>query len=285
MNLEVKVRTGRIACAADLTDFVARFYNVANLDAKLCEMRVKGLDSVAVIDNYTVTVTAIPIGSYNNTVCSGICRIALASALVSNDIDTVMGSAPSGTNVRGDSSVIRLLERSERSNVFSVRTSANLNDLSGRCCNNVERNNVLFSLNTVNKYYSVGLLTFAVIALGKNLGRTVAQRIGINLLRFIFKRNVLYVSLNRADRKLYGNNYVVVVINNRRNIRRIFFTEKSRKAFRIGICLFGILTVNYFNFGVKINLFGIGNAFDGIVSLVAYAFLLKKEKINILSVE
>jgi Na+-driven multidrug efflux pump len=31
-------------------------------------------------------------------------------------------------------------------------------------------------------------------------------------------------------------------------------------------------------------LFGIGNAFDSIVSLVAYSFLLKKEKINILSV-
>ena len=32
-------------------------------------------------------------------------------------------------------------------------------------------------------------------------------------------------------------------------------------------------------------LFGIGNAFDGIVSLVAYAFLLKKKKINILDIE
>ena len=32
-------------------------------------------------------------------------------------------------------------------------------------------------------------------------------------------------------------------------------------------------------------LFGIGNTFDGIVSLVAYAFLLKKQKINILKVE
>ena len=32
-------------------------------------------------------------------------------------------------------------------------------------------------------------------------------------------------------------------------------------------------------------LFGIGNAFDSIVSLVAYAFLLKKEKINLLDVE
>ena len=32
-------------------------------------------------------------------------------------------------------------------------------------------------------------------------------------------------------------------------------------------------------------LFGIGNAFDSIVSLVAYAFLLKKEKINILNTE
>jgi Na+-driven multidrug efflux pump len=32
-------------------------------------------------------------------------------------------------------------------------------------------------------------------------------------------------------------------------------------------------------------LFGIGNAFDSIVSLVAYAFLLRKEKINILKVE
>ena len=32
-------------------------------------------------------------------------------------------------------------------------------------------------------------------------------------------------------------------------------------------------------------LFGIGNAFDSIVSLVAYAFMLKKEKINILRTE
>ena len=32
-------------------------------------------------------------------------------------------------------------------------------------------------------------------------------------------------------------------------------------------------------------LFGIGNAFDSIVSLAAYAFLIKKEKINILNVE
>jgi Na+-driven multidrug efflux pump len=32
-------------------------------------------------------------------------------------------------------------------------------------------------------------------------------------------------------------------------------------------------------------LFGIGNAFDSIVSLVAYAFILRKEKINILKFE
>ena len=32
-------------------------------------------------------------------------------------------------------------------------------------------------------------------------------------------------------------------------------------------------------------LFGIGNAFDSIVSLAAYAFLLKKERINLLRVE
>ncbi|MBP5209560.1 MAG: multidrug transporter, partial [Clostridia bacterium] len=32
-------------------------------------------------------------------------------------------------------------------------------------------------------------------------------------------------------------------------------------------------------------LFGIGNAFDSIVSLGAYLFLLKKQKINILKVE
>ena len=32
-------------------------------------------------------------------------------------------------------------------------------------------------------------------------------------------------------------------------------------------------------------LFGIGNAFDSIVSLGAFAFLLKKKKINILNVE
>ena len=32
-------------------------------------------------------------------------------------------------------------------------------------------------------------------------------------------------------------------------------------------------------------LFGIGNAFDSVVSLVAYAFLLRKENINVLKVE
>lgn len=32
-------------------------------------------------------------------------------------------------------------------------------------------------------------------------------------------------------------------------------------------------------------LFGIGNAFDSIVSLAAYAFLLKKERINIFTAE
>jgi hypothetical protein len=32
-------------------------------------------------------------------------------------------------------------------------------------------------------------------------------------------------------------------------------------------------------------LFGIGNAFDSIVSLVAYVFLLRKEKINLLKGE
>ena len=32
-------------------------------------------------------------------------------------------------------------------------------------------------------------------------------------------------------------------------------------------------------------LFGIGNAFDSIVSMVAYGYLLRKEKINILKVE
>ena len=32
-------------------------------------------------------------------------------------------------------------------------------------------------------------------------------------------------------------------------------------------------------------LFGIGNAFDSIVSLAAYAFLLKKQKVNLLKVE
>ena len=32
-------------------------------------------------------------------------------------------------------------------------------------------------------------------------------------------------------------------------------------------------------------LFGIGNAFDAIVSLVAYVFLLKKKKINVLGVD
>jgi len=32
-------------------------------------------------------------------------------------------------------------------------------------------------------------------------------------------------------------------------------------------------------------LFGIGNAFDSVVSFVAYRYLLKKEKINILDVE
>ena len=32
-------------------------------------------------------------------------------------------------------------------------------------------------------------------------------------------------------------------------------------------------------------LFGIGNAFDSVVSFIAYTYLLKKQKINILNVE
>ena len=71
-------------------------------------------------------------------------------------------------------------------------------------------------------------------------------------------------------------------------IENIFFIALSQKQFHsrynfgYGILLY-IQKMPYFCH--KTALFGIGNAFDSIVSLAAYAFLLKKEKINILNVQ
>ena len=53
-----------------------------------------------------------------------------------------------------------------------------------------------------------------------------------------------------------------------------------------GICFILYIT-NVFQpslFSIAL-MFGIGNAFDSIVSLVAYIYLLKKQQINILDVE
>ena len=45
-----------------------------------------------------------------------------------------------------------------------------------------------------------------------------------------------------------------------------------------------IMILTFTELGILFSIFGIGNAFDSVVSLVAYAFLLRKEKINILKV-
>ena len=87
---------------------------------------------------------------------------------------------------------------------------------------------------------------------------------------------VLYAIQNVFDSTFYGlgkTNYMLFesVVTNTiyYGIAFIFYITGVWTPSLIGIAL----------------LFGIGNAFDSVVSLVAYAFLLKKEKINILKVD
>ena len=87
---------------------------------------------------------------------------------------------------------------------------------------------------------------------------------------------VLYAIQNVFDSTFYGlgkTNYMLFesVVTNTiyYGIAFVLYTTNVWTPTLIGIAL----------------LFGIGNAFDSVVSLVAYAFLLKKEKINILKVE
>ena len=87
---------------------------------------------------------------------------------------------------------------------------------------------------------------------------------------------MLYAAQNVFDATFYGlgkTNYMLFesVVTN---------TIYYGAAFVLYLC--GVWTPSLIGIAL---LFGIGNAFDAIVSLVAYIFLLKKEKINILDIE
>ena len=97
-----------------------------------------------------------------------------------------------------------------------------------------------------------------------------------NLVMVLIGFYVLYAIQNVFDSTFYGlgkTNYMLfesVVTNSiYYGIAFILYVTNVRTPTLTGIAL----------------LFGIGNAFDSVVSLIAYAFLLKKEKINILKVE
>ena len=87
---------------------------------------------------------------------------------------------------------------------------------------------------------------------------------------------ILYALQNVFDATFYGlgkTNYML-------------FESVVTNTIYYGICFILYIT-NIFQptlLGIAL-MFGIGNAFDSIVSLVAYAFLLRKEEINILKVE
>ena len=97
-----------------------------------------------------------------------------------------------------------------------------------------------------------------------------------NLVIVLLGFYVLYAIQNVFDATFYGlgkTNYML-------------FESVVTNTIYYGIAfilyLFGAWTPSLIGIAL---LFGIGNAFDSIVSLIAYIFLLKKEKINVLSVE
>ena len=112
------------------------------------------------------------------------------------------------------------------------------------------------------------------------------------------------------DKQAYEHALGELSKENREEVARLEFSSKTKRvlAQRVGYVVFCIVSTMLFEsvvtntiyYGIAFVLyvtniweptltgiallFGIGNAFDSIVSLVAYAFLLKKEKINILNV-
>jgi hypothetical protein len=132
-------------------------------------------------------------------------------------------------------------------------------------------------------YFSITLiisaLWFATIPLWKPfmtyvLGFTDVDKL-FNLVMLLVGFYVLYAVQNVFDSTFYGlgkTNYMLFesVVTNTiyYGIAFILYATNVWTPTLTGIAL----------------LFGIGNAFDSVVSMVAYAFLLKKEKINILNV-
>lgn len=133
-------------------------------------------------------------------------------------------------------------------------------------------------------YFSITLiisaLWFATIPLWKPfmtyvLGFTDVDKL-FNLVMLLVSFYVLYAVQNVFDSTFYGlgkTNYML-------------FESVVTNTIYYGIA-FVLYATNVWTptlSGIAL-LFGIGNAFDSVVSMVAYAFLLKKEKINILKVE
>ena len=141
---------------------------------------------------------------------------------------------------------------------------------------NIRRNSLgYFSTTAI-----ISVLWFASIPVWKPfmthvLGFTDVDKL-FNLVLLLVGFYVLYAIQNVFDSTFYGlgkTNYMLfesVVTNS------IYYGI----AFILYVTNVWIPTLT----GIAL-LFGIGNAFDSVVSLIAYAFLLKKEKINILKVE
>ena len=141
---------------------------------------------------------------------------------------------------------------------------------------NIRRNTLgYFSITAI-----IAVLWFASIPVWKPfmthvLGFTDVDKLfGLVMLLVVFY--VLYAIQNVFDSTFYGlgkTNYMLFesVITNTiyYGIAFILYATNVWTPTLTGIAL----------------LFGIGNAFDSVVSLVAYAFLLRKEKINVLKVE
>ena len=141
---------------------------------------------------------------------------------------------------------------------------------------NIRRNTLgYFSITAI-----ISVLWFASIPMWKPfmthvLGFTDVDKL-FNLVMLLVGFYVLYAIQNVFDSTFYGlgkTNYMLfesVVTNSiYYGIAFILYVTNVWTPTLTGIAL----------------LFGIGNAFDSVVSLIAYAFLLKKEKINILKVE
>ena len=97
-----------------------------------------------------------------------------------------------------------------------------------------------------------------------------------NLVMVLLGFYVLYAIQNVFDATFYGLG----------KTNHMLFESVVTNTIYYGIAfilyLFGTWTPSLIGIAL---LFGIGNAFDSIISLIAYIFLLKKEKINVLSVE